>query len=898
VTPFVGQVGNVKRQRASEAAGFAAVAIAAAALIGWRAGLPLLSIWGSGYFAIGPFAVLMLAAFGLALVRPGKDSRVAFGLGLAGIACAAVGLVVVLFDIELGIDRWLAPRDPLAGSFRVTSAGMLAFGLAASALALSRFEWHRLAATVLSSIAGGITVFALLGYLSGVDTLYGSASVNSPSLPAAVGLLCVTVGIILRSGTMPVFRKPRPLWHLLVMLGFAIIGPLLLYGAYAGFRFTDAQLRAVRENLATEARTLSANIDREIVGEIDRLQGLAASRSLHERDFAEFQRQAEASLALRRSGNIVLIDRDMQQLVNTAVPFGKPLPKGGAPAATERALATSQPQVSGVFVAPVTQRLLVTVIVPVRIRGENRHALARSPEQRIFARLVAAKELPAAWQAVISDATQRIIEQSGNQHTLIGQELPPALRHRPKSGVFEFIDSAGRPSLGASIKSGLTGWETAVWAPKAVLEAPVRVQWRTLGAIALLAIALVAASAFWLGRTITRSVGHAARIAVALGEGGPMPLSATPVAEVDTLMAELRGAAAQRRAAEDDLQASKDQLQLAFDATKLGWWRYDPLRGVAWGDARFEEIFEVAPGEIAIEDLMKRVHPDDVERFRANRQEALDPAHPKSYVHHEYRIRRREGQIRWVEAHGLAYFAGAGAARRVVSFGGTVQDITERKEREEKEQLLMREINHRAKNMLSVVDSIAHQTATRNPEGFVERFSERVQSLSANQDLLVRNAWNGVEIEDLVRAQLAHFSDLIGSRIGVHGPKLRFTAACAQAIGLALHELATNAGKYGALSAGMGGVDIRWGADRDTFTMSWTERGGPPVSAPRRRGFGTIVMEAMAERSVDGAVDLEYAPSGLTWRLTCPGANALELGEAENRSDGATGKVEASNPSD
>jgi two-component sensor histidine kinase len=112
--------------------------------------------------------------------------------------------------------------------------------------------------------------------------------------------------------------------------------------------------------------------------------------------------------------------------------------------------------------------------------------------------------------------------------------------------------------------------------------------------------------------------------------------------------------------------------------------------------------------------------------------------------------------------------------------------------------LLIREVNHRAKNMLSVVDSIAHQTATKNPEDFIERFSERIQALSANQDLLVRNEWNGVEIEDLVRAQLAHLAGLIGSRIVVQGPKLRLKAASAQAIGLALHELATNAGKYGA----------------------------------------------------------------------------------------------------
>ncbi len=199
----------------------------------------------------------------------------------------------------------------------------------------------------------------------------------------------------------------------------------------------------------------------------------------------------------------------------------------------------------------------------------------------------------------------------------------------------------------------------------------------------------------------------------------------------------------------------------------------------------------------------------------------------------------------------------------------------ERLEREEKENLLMREINHRAKNMLSVVDAIAHQTAAKNPEEFIERFSERIQALSANQDLLVRNEWKGVEIDDLVHAQLAHFVDLIGSRIDVRGPKRRLNPASAQAIGLAVHELATNAGKYGALSTDRGRVNISWNTDGDTFTITWTERDGP-ISQPTRRGFGTIVMEAMAERSVGGEVELDYAPSGLTWRLICPAANALE----------------------
>ncbi len=324
-----------------------------------------------------------------------------------------------------------------------------------------------------------------------------------------------------------------------------------------------------------------------------------------------------------------------------------------------------------------------------------------------------------------------------------------------------------------------------------------------------------------------------------------------------------------RKQAEQALEASNARLQLGLNATRLGWWQYDPRRRVIWVDTRLKEIFDFTDDETPIEEFIKRVHPDDLERVSADREAALNPADPKPYAH-EYRIRRRDGELRWVEAHGLADFEGAGRVRRVVNFVGTVADVTERKEREEREHLLMREVNHRAKNILSVVEAIARQTATKNSEDFVERFSERIQALSANQEPLVRNEWRGVEVEDLVRAQLSHFVDLIGSRIVLDGPKLRLRAASAQAIGLAAHELATNAGKYGALSTDKGGVDVFWATDGGALAMSWTERDGPPVSAPERRGFGTTVMEAMAARSVNGTVQLDYAPRGLIWRLTCP----------------------------
>jgi PAS domain S-box-containing protein len=880
VTLFVGQAGSLKGQQASQVAGLAAVTIAAAALVGWWASLPLLSDWGSP--AMKPMTALSLAVLGLALTHPGRTSRFAFALSLAAVAFAA---------LDFAINRGLVPQAVVLASdddsFRSGPGMPLATAVAGIALALSRFERHDFIAIMLCGLAGVMAVFALLAYLAGIESLHGT--VRSPGLPTAVSMLCVVAGIILRIGMIPALRKSRPLRHLLIVLTCSIIVPLVLLAVYTGFRITDAQLDQTRKDLMNEAHTLSAEVNHEINGEIERLRALAASPSLRQGDFAEFQRQAEAPLALRQSGNVMLVDRNMRQLVNTWVPFGTPMPKAIVQEPVERALATGKPQVTGLFIGPVSRQLLFSIIVPVQIDDGNRYALVRSPNRHAFASLLAAHELPPGWQAAVADATHRIIARSGQEDGLIGTELPQAQWHRASAGgAFEFVDSEGRPSLQAYAVSDLTGWETVVWEPKALVEAPVRALWWTISSAALLGFTLVVGLALWLGRTIARSVGLAARAAAAVGEGSPLPLSATPVAEVNTLMAELRGAAARRQAAEQDLQASKDQLQvskdrlqLAFDATQLGWWQYDPHRRVGWGDSRYKEIFDVTADEILIDDLMKRVHPDDAERFRANRQWALDPANTKPFVHHEFRVRRRDGTVRWVEGNGLAYFEGAGSERRVVSFGGTVQDITERKEREEKEHLLMREVNHRAKNMLSVVDSIAHQTATRNPEDFIERFSERIQALSANQDLLIRNEWNGVEIKDLVCAQLAHFADLIGSRIAMHGPRLRLNPASAQAIGLALHELATNAGKYGALSTEIGRVNIGWGIDGDTLAMTWTECEGPRVSAPKRRGFGTIVMETMAERSVNGAVDLDYAPSGLTWRLTCPAASALESRERE-----------------
>jgi PAS domain S-box-containing protein len=247
----------------------------------------------------------------------------------------------------------------------------------------------------------------------------------------------------------------------------------------------------------------------------------------------------------------------------------------------------------------------------------------------------------------------------------------------------------------------------------------------------------------------------------------------------------------------------------------------------------------------------------------------------------ERMIRTKDGRERLWSFLYSALPAKSDGGRHFISLA---QDVTDQKAHEEQVRLLMSEINHRTKNMLSLVQAIARQTAARDPEDFIERFTDRIQALAANQDLLIRNEWQGVDVEDLVQAQLALFADLVGSRITMHGSPTRLNAAAAQAIGLALHELSTNASKYGALSVAAGCIDVGWQLDGDIFAMSWTESKGPPVSEPKRRGFGSTVVDSMVKQTVNGEVHLDYKPSGVVWNLTCPAANALERNALDNNS--------------
>ena len=207
-------------------------------------------------------------------------------------------------------------------------------------------------------------------------------------------------------------------------------------------------------------------------------------------------------------------------------------------------------------------------------------------------------------------------------------------------------------------------------------------------------------------------------------------------------------------------------------------------------------------------------------------------------------------------------------------------DLSERKRHEQQIHYLMGEVNHRAKNLLAVVQAIAAQTARAgDPASFTSRLAERIQGLAAGHDLLVRNQWEGVGVAELARAQLAHFADMFDTRVLFDGPPLRLRPGAAQGIGMALHEMATNAAKYGALSNPDGRVRISWGKVSEPephFVMQWIEEGGPKVAPPGHEGFGNRVIKRMAEAAVDGTVRIEYRSTGFLWTLSAPLSNLTE----------------------
>ncbi|MBK5956836.1 hypothetical protein CCR97_01195 [Rhodoplanes elegans] len=318
---------------------------------------------------------------------------------------------------------------------------------------------------------------------------------------------------------------------------------------------------------------------------------------------------------------------------------------------------------------------------------------------------------------------------------------------------------------------------------------------------------------------------------------------------------------------------SDEQLRLLFESAPNGMIVTDRAGRVMFVNAHVEQLFGYSREELIgrpIEILVP-------ERFRAGHTGLRDgfarnPRPRPMGAGRDLYGRRKDGDEFPLEI-GINPFRTDDGNFVVAS----VVDISERKRHEEHIRFIMNELSHRSKNLLMVVLAIANQTVQRAISfgEFQKLFEDRLMAIGRCHDLLVEKGWAGASIDGLISAQIEQFTG-IAARIDAEGPAIMIHPEAAQNIGLAFHELAMNAVKYGALSSPDGRVVIRWDVDQThttkRFRLTWEEQGGPPVDPPRHEGFGHKLLSRISRNSLDGTVSgLAFRPEGLSWRLECPG---------------------------
>jgi two-component sensor histidine kinase/DNA-binding response OmpR family regulator len=346
--------------------------------------------------------------------------------------------------------------------------------------------------------------------------------------------------------------------------------------------------------------------------------------------------------------------------------------------------------------------------------------------------------------------------------------------------------------------------------------------------------------------------------------------------QLEQLNKELEARVAERTAA---LAASTFQLRqserlrsLALAAGQMGSWEWNVTRGSTVWDQGQCEIFGVDPIIFVptLESVQPLINPQDFEllvrAFRKVTKEA-------NTFQTEFRVLRPNGEVRWCTGTAAASFDESG---RLIWLSGVTADITERKRAEEGQILLAEEVDHRARNVVAVVQSIMRLTRADSIDDYIAALDGRIGALSTAHRLLAGSRWEGADLNRLVEEEFAPYRAAGNERVVASGPVVLLPPATAQTIALALHELATNAAKYGALSTDPGRVQLTWRTEPGKLELVWAESGGPEITPPNRRGYGSRAIVAGIERQLGGLVSFDWQASGLRCTLCVPHDGSME----------------------
>ena len=327
----------------------------------------------------------------------------------------------------------------------------------------------------------------------------------------------------------------------------------------------------------------------------------------------------------------------------------------------------------------------------------------------------------------------------------------------------------------------------------------------------------------------------------------------------------------------DSLREGEERLRLALEAGQLGTWEMALCSGMSTQSPRAMEILGFRPGVATtpVDDWIARIHPSD--RARVMEQWDRLVAGRLAVYRAEYRFQRADGTWCWIDSSGAAVRADTETGRPL-QLAGTIQDITDRREAEERRDLLTQEVNHRARNTLAIVQAILRLTRADTPGEFAALVEGRIAALARAQSLLAAEHWTGVPLATLITDEIAPFGSVApdgpsaGGRFRLDGPAFRIRADAVQALGMVFHELATNAAKHGALSVPGGVVLVAWATDDvdALLRIRWTETGGPAPGFPARRGVGSRVIEATVTGQLGGRVERRWPEEGLICDVALP----------------------------
>jgi PAS domain S-box-containing protein len=325
------------------------------------------------------------------------------------------------------------------------------------------------------------------------------------------------------------------------------------------------------------------------------------------------------------------------------------------------------------------------------------------------------------------------------------------------------------------------------------------------------------------------------------------------------------------------LLESEQRRTLALAAAQMGSWQWDSVSDKYHWDAGLRRIFGVDPSFMPTSvNIRPLVQPDDWAKLDELMQKLLSGVGETHHI--EFRIRRADGKIRWCIGSAASTLNEAAGATQI---SGVILDISDRKADEDRQALLAREVDHRAKNALALVQALVRLTRATSVEEFVAAVEGRILSLSRVHSILSQSRWEGADLASLLRDELAPFDLADKARIALEGPDVLLDSSAAQTLALALHELATNTAKYGALSAPSGRLSVSWQLEGRDLIIRWIEQGGPTVSPPTRQGFGTSAIVAGVKHQQGGDVRFDWNEPGLdcTIRLPLKGAFASDQPE-------------------